>query len=35
MRRIPRDLVLALLILGAHTMAVWGYTGLFWGDIGR
>ena len=35
MRRIRVDVLVALLILGAHTYLVWGNTGIFWGDIGR
>ncbi|MCC6773581.1 MAG: hypothetical protein IT360_20525 [Gemmatimonadaceae bacterium] len=35
MRRIRPDLVVAVLLLAAHTAAVWGHTGVFWGDIGR
>ena len=35
MRRIRVDLTVALLLLAAHTLAIWGYTGVFWGDIGR
>lgn len=35
MRRIRPDLIVAILLLAAHTAAVWGHTGVFWGDIGR
>ncbi len=33
--RIYITLALALAVLGVHTLLVWGYTGQFWGDIGR
>jgi len=29
------DMVVALVLLAAHTVAIWGYSGLFWGDLGR
>ncbi|MDZ4673278.1 MAG: hypothetical protein SGI84_02425, partial [Gemmatimonadota bacterium] len=35
MKRIRWDLVVALALVVAHIIAVWGYTGLWWGDIGR
>ncbi|MEQ1692447.1 MAG: hypothetical protein ABMA00_14235 [Gemmatimonas sp.] len=35
MRRIRADVLVALLLLSAHTLAVWGHVGVFWGDIGR
>jgi len=35
MRRIGGVLALALGLLVVHTLHVWGYTGNFWGDIGR
>lgn len=29
------DVVAALVLLAVHTAFVWGYTGKFWGDVGR
>jgi len=33
--RLGADMLAALLLLAVHVIAVWGYTGVFWGDIGR
>ena len=35
MRRIGPDVLVALLLFALHVIAVWGYIGVFWGDIGR
>jgi hypothetical protein len=35
MRRSAAPLWLALAVLAAHTLHVWGQSGIFWGDIGR
>lgn len=35
MRRSGGAILLALALLAIHTLQVWGYTGVFWGDIGR
>jgi hypothetical protein len=34
-RRIGPALAIVLGVLALHTFHVWGYTGVFWGDIGR
>jgi hypothetical protein len=35
-RRFGRsDIAIALAVLALHSIAIWGYTGLFWGDFGR
>ncbi|MEO6445541.1 MAG: hypothetical protein ABIZ91_19910 [Gemmatimonadaceae bacterium] len=35
MKKVRWDLTAALLLITLHIIAVWGYTGVFWGDIGR
>lgn len=35
MRRVRWDLVAAVGLVVVHIITVWGYTGLWWGDIGR